>query len=72
MSRHKSPVVKVPNPKRGRGRPEKPAGTPRIETTVAMGCTLVERARLKAGALEVEGRSLSNYLREMAGLDEIK
>ena len=44
---------------------------PRVEASMAVGCTFEERARFKAAALAVKKRSLSNYLRERLGMDAI-
>src|ERR1019366_1171354 len=70
MSKRKSPAPLIPV-RAPRGRPAKPVGSPRVETTVAMGCTFMERARLKTQALGVRGQSLSNYLRSLAELPPI-
>ena len=56
-----------------RGRPPKPHGALKVETTVAMGCTYEEREELKLAAIrECPPASMSNLLRAKIGLETIK
>ena len=71
MTKARSKPAPVPSTLPRRGRPPKDPMAPRVEASMAVGCTYEERARFKASALAVKKRSLSNYLRELIGLETI-
>lgn len=69
---HKKAPKQAEPAKRLPGRPPKDADEPHVETTVAMGCTYAERARLKLSAVSAHPpRSMSNYLRAKNDLEPI-
>ena len=69
MSKAAKKVKEEPAITRKRGRPKKDPMAPRVESALSIGCTYAEQAKINAEAMEVRGRSTSQYLREMIGLE---